>query len=255
MACNGVDIPEGPDLAPLWNSYEDPQGQLSDDDVKLIMTAAQVAFAQIEALGRLSITTDKIQPTIEQLKGTTTPEVKAGAKLRLTGFSDVTQICPGLEKKPTKDADNGSAYFTLTIQENLLQPVLWGTFDNCEMYNLGNAGTLDGTWGLTLGKAMSLEDFEITTWLMTLQGTWQTDQLSNPVKLDLDFRVSDQKEVQIRIPAEGGDVIFSFGETLNQAGLQTVTDSFCCYFDDQECFSADSGTCEGSHGGGTRINW
>jgi hypothetical protein len=71
----------------------------------------------------------------------------------------------------------------------------------------------------------------------------------------LDFRVARDGRTEVRVPADGGDVIFTFMRGETKAGLEAGDGSYCCDFEERSCVRAQSNDCEELTVGDEVIRW
>lgn len=255
FACSPFEVPEGPDMDALEEKYDEPKGQLSSEHVEELVDEAREAVDRLQKLGGFQFVTETLKKVHDVLHDTSDQD--GDGVLPLKGSAHVRLICPGLESKASTEKGNGSLEFRVAFEDSVVQKVIWGTFDDCQMYAYDTGITLNGTIDISLGKHQPLTDLGLEIILIRLDGDVAFEGKTAPLLHD--FRlVGDQ--IEQRVTTEGGDVIFFFSASLlnkqlGSAGVRTAVGSFCCYFTERACYDLVGDKCDAISSGDTRITW
>lgn len=253
QGCVGVDIPEGPEMDELEASYVDPRGTLPHDDVEALMTGVQAGYSQVEAMGGLDIISSSLEPVSNSLEEVPSEKPKVAERIEISGYTEVTRLCPGDGGSSSAGSDGGKLTYNLTIKKNALQEVLWGEFEDCGLDEGSGPARLNGSWSLSLGQPQSIGELGLNWLLFSLDGTLESDDETVP--LVRSYRLSPDGTVELSFPAENGDVVFGFQLEQARAFVRTSSDSYCCDFEAKECFAVVGEDCDSADAGGERITW
>ncbi len=254
LGCSGADVTEGPDLDSLYRVYQNPTGTLPEEELEALIEQAQVAAAEVNALGGFEVVIQSLKPvanSISQSAGSGS----ANGELRflLSGMGDIEKVCPGSAESPTQDAENGSLHYQLSLRDSFILKTIWGSFEQCQFYAGGQGGTLDATWAISLGTNELITEFEVEAVLVQLEGTLALKD--SQISFDRDFVVNRDKTIEVRVPVLDGDVICSTDAAMDEVSIRTMDGAFCCVLSDQECYALEGDTCESQDAGGKRITW
>lgn len=210
--------PQPPDMRALLQRYESPTGSFDPDDAE-VLAAAVTLFGQVvgdtDVVARVTDFLGAVVEPITAIQPREPEEPDTGSEpfelsLRADGYLVATRICPGWTLPSVVDADNGLARVTVTFSEAGLDPVVWGTLEDCryrvedrriELTPSGERDALRVYWGegvrvSTLSEAGALLS-------LALRASVDGSQLD----LDLDVRLADEDALEYLLPAGGGSVV------------------------------------------------
>lgn len=242
--CSRLTLPTGEELASLDRAYDEPKGRVNSDGMEDVSVSALSRLDSILGLGRLDFVIDSLNDVSEVVQDVTTGGTVR--RLRVTALTTVEKICPGEGGEPDKET-NGALTYTLRVQENGVLDTVWGEFAACRFPDPGErfpgftslpreAGdivTYDGSMDVYLGGNLQLLELDLQHFLFRLEGSGEVG--GTPFDVGLDFRVRQDRKTEVRVPADGGDVVFSFASGTTLVGLQTGEGSYCCDFERRAC--------------------
>jgi hypothetical protein len=203
-------------MAEVVEAYRNPQLDFDTADWDGIVADVEGRIADLES-------TDLVRE-VESALGVTLREAEdapAAAKreprTRLlafegSGFVRATRICAGWTTPPVPDrARNGFIELVVGFTDDHLDPVLFGTFEDCRYLAGGQRVFLtegraeQPALAVHVGDAESADDLssEALTFDVDLRGTVGSDDL----RIDFDFRVRPNGEVEFRVPAQGDSLV------------------------------------------------
>ncbi len=245
--CQSIDITPGPDLTATFQIYEQPSGSLANDGLDLVMERAKLRLVEVQELGKIDFIIDTLVDVGGNIADVAGED--GSQAVLLSGVSDVVTICPGLDDAEQPDIKNGQSDFKITFENSFLTPSIWGNFAECIVatqvagLNQSDVETslLNLDFTLFLGEAIPLWNLDIDLVLIRVDGNQKA--FGKTRNIAVDFRVDSDELLEIRVPAEGGDVIFDFGTSFTQAAVRTRDGSFCCYFEEKVCSAAIDEVC------------
>jgi hypothetical protein len=232
------DVKPPPEVSGLEEAYKDPKGSVSAENLQNLADKYAEQLSWVETTNQLAVLGDlSDQLSSKQLDFVAGPDdldPTEGAKLR--GLVRLTRICRGPEGDDIVDAERfGTVTMVGKASERGLYPVIWGTLENCSDHvDGGGAFTIDGSYFLVLRKQ---PDGKVDR-LLSVRGTIENAQGSFEGRLD--FRVLGDGRVEVRVPAEDGDVVIG----LKTDAAQTLRDrasQWDCKFDQLSCENEKTG--------------
>jgi hypothetical protein len=262
--CSRLTLPSGDELASLNRAYDEPKGKLSEEVMEEVASRALDRLDSILGLGRLDFVVDSLTEVSEVVREVTTEG--SVRRIRVTALTSVEKICPGEGGEPDSDA-NGILSYTLRVRENGVLDTVWGDFMACRFPDPGEtfpgftglpreAGALvtyDGSMDVYLGGNLDLPELDLQRFLFRLEGMLEIG--GETVEAALDFRVARDGRTEVRVPADDGDVVFTFTRGETKAGLEAGDGSYCCDFAERSCVRAQSNDCEELMVGDEVIRW
>jgi len=249
-ACNPLEVPQGPDLTDIAAIYDEPTGQITDENIEEAVNEALRTLSEIEELGNLDFVVQTLNDVGDAIRDVAKQD--DGSVIKITAVTEVDQVCPGDEAKASVDPENGTLKFTVTVKDSQVEEVVWGDFAGCQVYEANQALTIDSSMDVYLGGAVPLGDLNLDSLLFRLVGEFRSSSKVTPI--DLDFRIQDDA-LEIRIPALDGDVVFVVGQGFENFGIETSEGSFCCDFSAKSCFQLEGATCSTAEPGDKMISW
>lgn len=271
-ACGGLELPAGPELAALHAAYDDPRGTVDDESIAEVAALGLQRIDAILGLGRLDFVMESLTEVSEVVKEVARSD--GDTHFRLKAVTSVERLCPGGgDREATGGAGGGAGdthgvlTYTMRIERNGILDTVWGDFDHCQFPDPGEvfpgaselprvAGstiTYDGTMDIYLGGDLQLADLSLQSFLFRLDGTMQVEGID--VDVDLDFRVHQDLRTEIRVPAQDGDVVFSFEPGATLVALEAGDGSYCCNFDERNCVLSEGNDCDDLQAGDRVIEW
>lgn len=250
--CEGLELPRGPDLAQLGRAYERPDGELDQSELASVIESAQAVYDQVQELQGLEFVIDTVEQVGEAAQEFVAAE--SGDPLLVDLVSRTDHVCPGQRRVASSDPANGLLHFTLTIDDSVITPVVWGELQACQaLSSEGLPVALDAVVELLLEGELSLARLDLQKFLFRVEGNADVDQVGVPV--DLDFRVLADRTVEVRVPSAGGDVVFAFGRLAQRAAVRTRDLSYCCQFGLRRCVEVVSPSCDAERVGDRELTW
>jgi hypothetical protein len=258
LACSGLNLPQGPQLADLDAAYDNPEGLVDDETIAAVAALALSRLDAILGLGRLDFVTESLTEVSEVVKETVRDD--GDTHFRIKAVTSVEKVCPGEPGDGgmggVGGADNGLLTYTMRIEKSGILDTVWGEFESCRFPDPGEifpgashlprmAGsivTYDGSMDIYLGGNLQLAELEFRRFLFRLDGTLELG--STTVDVALDFRLQEDGRTEIRVPAEDGDVVFSFRPKSALVGLEAGDGSYCCDFGERACALANGNDCQ-----------
>jgi hypothetical protein len=219
-------LPTPPDLGTLPQTYEAPTGTLATtEEVACVGQAARKRYDE----DRLPIVRQVVAEALGSLRDrlaasglATEPTPPDEDKARVSGTVYIQRICRGWDRAATtpNQQQDGSIELRALVNENGLQPVVWGGATNCRgRVDIGESSSVN----LFLSASMvfylyrGLRMGGDTSFLVKLTGEVGTEE--NRHSVDWDFRASTAS-IDLRLPTPSGDVIASVTED-GRVALQT----------------------------------
>jgi hypothetical protein len=251
-ACSSLDLPEGPDLSALNQTYEEPGGQVNPENVSEIVETARAAYEEVRAFTALDFVVETLDQVGEVIQDFS--DVDPEHPRQVDVVSDTTTICPGFGDNGETDPDNGSLTFTLTIEASRVTPTIWGRFDQCKLVDAKTQISLDSSIDLYITGDLDLTDLVFKSYLFRLNGDLKVNE--NTLEHEIDFRILADKSIEVQVPAEKGQVVANFGLLANRRmALRARDRSFCCYFDEQRCARLSGPSCADAESGDQELSW
>ncbi len=261
-----VDIPEGPNLAPLAAQYNFPDGTLNQQNIKDVAEQALVEFNAIEKVGALDFvvdTFDAVDDTIQKFADPDgNPDDDIGGRVKVNGVAYVQTICPGRTERLDR-AVNGILEMNVPFQESLLAPVLFGGFRSCQFMVTSRAGgtrdstfvELDSDINAYVGPGVRLSLKGLQSVLFQLpDGTVSFDG-GPPESFDTDFRRFVDGRLEVRVEVEDGDVVPFINRDTRSVGIRASNASYCCDFEERICIETSEPQCTMPADGDRTLTW
>jgi len=262
LACSGLSLPEGPELAELDAAYDAPEGTVDDETIAALADLSLSRLDAILGIGRLDFVTESLTDVAEVVQETAQGEGET--RFQLKAVASVERQCPGDGSDPDGD---GLLTYTMRVNENDVLDTVWGDFDRCRFPDTGETFpgasvlprsegaivTYDGSMDVYLGGNLHLSDLSFRRFLFRLQGELELE--TETVAVDFDFRIHTDKRTEIRIPADGGDVVFGFTPGTTDVRLEAGDGSYCCDFAEHFCVLAEGNDCDALETGDQVLRW
>lgn len=244
-----IDIPEGPDLEALGELYDSPQGTFGPDNMAEIVDQALKELATWEELGRLGFVIETVEGVGEAVR-----EAAGNSEgISLSGVTYVDSVCPGFPGDEEGDPDNGILKMTVTLKDSFVEEVIWGDFTACKMNFGGRNVTLTSSMDLYLGGPVPLSNLRFDAVVIRVEGEVKLED--ETTDFSSDARISGGDFFELRVPADGGDVILGFEDDLTSVAVRSLDGAYCCDFDNRSCSQVDGQDCKAPVVEGTRFTW
>jgi hypothetical protein len=264
-ACNDEpDIPEGPNMLPLVEIYDNPPGTLDEANVEAVAMLAAEQLAKVGELGDLDFVVETLQDVTETVDDFSEEggDDDTGGQVPVNGVARFRTICPGWVPGERLDQEaNGALNVTLPFRDSRYLPVIFGSFERCRfrVVNRQEQVTplrvqLNSAIAGYIGPDIRLDLSNLRSVLFRLEGTGSFDD-DEPVDVELDFRVFTAGKVETRVSAQGGDVIPFVEEGVARVGIRAANGTFCCDFEERICIQTEATSCEGVTSGDRALTW
>jgi hypothetical protein len=258
------DIPEGPNMLPLVEIYDEPPGTLDAQNVEEVAMLAAEQLAKVAELGDLDFVVETLQDVTETVDDFSEEggDDDTGGQVPVNGVARFQTICPGWVPGEKVDQEaNGALNITLPFRDSRYLTVIFGSFARCRfrVVNRQEQVTpirveLNSAIAGYIGPGIKLDLSNLQSVLFQLEGTGNFDD-EEPVDIELDFRVFTAGKVETRVPAQGGDVIPFVEEGVARVGIRAANGTFCCEFEERICIQTEATSCEGVTSGDRALTW
>jgi hypothetical protein len=262
-----VDKPTPPDMSAIVEGYDAPTAVL---DAETAVEAAEQIRNLAELLDRYGIQQFILGPilggianyeggTSDERSSDDAPSFEAGAAaLRGEGsrvlpkgltraeetddaYVIATRICDGWGPRPEPDVANGTIDFTFSITDDRIDPVAWGSFDDCQ-YRLDDSEVLigardgaPGSFSLYVGESTRFRDV-LNTPIIAAIDTWAgIDGTGDRLQVDVRFDLATT-HIESRVPVTGGFLVAEADTTL--VGARGLNGDFECDIEARYCSGA-----------------
>ncbi len=237
LACaREVEIPTQPDVAPLVQAYESPDGVVDSVTVAATAATAVTFTTAIAGSGLLVFLGDLVQ-SVQEASNEQTERVQEDDELdphrvKFDAVVRVRRVCSGWnEPGSAPDPDRDGIVDALgVVRDNVLEPTITGTATRCRQSQRVGSSELRFSYdgGLTVfpfavpGQPL----------LVQLDGVFESRGVT--IRGAFDFRVLASGRVELRLPAPtGGSLVFSAGE--GTIGVRGSNGTFTCALDARIC--------------------
>jgi hypothetical protein len=244
------DKPEAPDMSALVAAYASPTATFDQPTADALIDRIGQRLALVDRLEALEgFLADALAPAIEEGAGGDDDEGGASARrvgrasftIEGEGFLQIRHICRGFgaTPPPVDAAENGLLTATVGFTEAGLDPVLWGTFEDCESVVADAEVLLDGGVNLYLGENLQIGGFGDAPILfeLTARVTIDGEAVAEP---RLDFQICPSSAtscpagtLELLFETTGGQTLTFFvapGRTTG--GFRAVNGQWDCGFDE-----------------------
>jgi hypothetical protein len=254
-----VKKPQAPDMSELVAAYEAPTAELNRETAAQVLESVDALLAQLDSLGLQEQLLGTIDTTIDEqieqneASGETSSAlgVEQGGPLgklqqravKGDAYLTVTRICGGFGPEPVPDPMNGKITLTVGLTDDVLDSVMWGSFDACKYALAGAEIELSGiepgkpgSYSVYVGNELRLRDFALSQVLFQVSLLGSLDGNEQP--LEADFRVDvESLALDLRIPVEGGYVLAHADSAL--VGVSATNGDFECDAMARTCSAGD----------------
>lgn len=251
-AC-ALEIPEGPDLSQLAAGYERPDGALNEENVREVAEAAQRAYEDAKAFVSIAFVMDTLSEVGDAVAEFSDADAEHPLKVKLVGNTEA--ICPGNGDREPDDPKNGTLKLTLTVEHSKINPTVWGRFNDCQLAERdGLQVTVDSDIAVYIDGNLNLSALSLESYLFRIDGKAESNR--GALQGELDFRLFQDGSLEVRVPAEEGHIITTFGVLGEErAAVRTRNRSYCCYFNEQRCLRISGDSCSDAAQGDEELSW
>ena len=262
-----VDKPTPPDMSAIVEGYDAPTAVL---DAETAVEAAEQIRNLVELIDRYGIQQFILGPVLDgianyesemsdQGSSDDAPSLEAGAAALPGGGSRAlakglaraeetddayviaTRICDGWGPRPVPDPANGSIDFTFSISDDRIDPVAWGSFDDCQ-YRLGDSEVLigaragaPGSFSLYVGDDTRFRDVFDTPIIAAIDSWAGIDGTGERLRIDVRFDLATA-HIESRVPVTGGFLVAEADTAL--VGARGLNGDFQCNIEERWCSGA-----------------
>jgi predicted DNA-binding protein len=198
-----LDNPKPPETAALQERYDSPPGHLTMPDLDTVtetVMAQTEVIAETEDFSLAQNVLDEVSAKQEVVENG--EEIDTTKNARLLAVANVKRICRGPEGDDVIDeAQFGSLTMTIKASPRGIFPVVWGRFDRCIDHSPMGELEIDGDYFI----AFRHEGTSVRSLLVSFTGSIRSERVDFSGALD--FRIRDDKRVELRAQATDGDVI------------------------------------------------
>lgn len=260
-ACGGAEVPEAPNLDRLEAIYRAPPGTVPELELELLVEAAQRDIELVHTLGHARVVVSLLEDASKSLQKISLDE--DGDVIELRGGAKTNRQCEGWSDEDRENGDAGQIELTIPIEDSAIHEVVFGNLDGCRFVGDRGPAALTASTALSLGRNVPLVDLEFDRFvLVTLKGELATNEeldddasQAKKEKIDFDFRVDADLFTEVRVPAEGGDVVFGTDEEERVLLLREAKGSFCCYPATRSCHALGAAVCPEEPDGEAALTW
>ncbi len=242
--CGDVDFPELPNLAPLNEVYENPTGTVDPENVDIAIQETADDIVILQALGDLSFVIDSLTGVEETLDDYAEPDGDPVFEENpsFKGFARVKTICPGWGAPSIDAEENGTLDYTVEFTDLKIEANSAGGFEACRAEAEGIRVQLDTSLGIYIPGGVRFDAPNFSPVLFALSGPVRIES-EEPIKIELDFRVTREDLLEVRTPVSDGDVIVSVEIPVLYIRVRGSNGTFCCDALGDDCFESSTGTC------------
>ncbi len=209
-----VKKPPAPDMSSTVEAFAAPSAPLNAETLE---QSLEGLLEQADLLTLLGVDALALDLIVEGLAATDDDQeaeqglrvARQGLEVEGAGFLRVSRICPGVEGSADPDPANGTMDFVVPFTEKGLDPVLWGSFNNCRYLSsdqevlLGSGSRAEiGDVRLFVGDSLQFGSFGQTDIIFELDVNYTLDGFANT--LQIDFKVLIDGGLELRLDVEGG---------------------------------------------------
>jgi hypothetical protein len=221
-------LPDGPDLRPLAARYDAPTGTVTAADLDALLAQFAATRARLEELGLIDELEGPLREVLDDLAAKAgelgfdgfaaapasaaapTAPTRRVASTEVDLYARVTRVCPGLRSPPVAEAGNGKLVLHAgVVGTDALAPNVFVDVLDCVYTAAGRATVLRGgarAATVFLGDGLRFSELATLPLLFSVQLSVQSGDAA-PEPLVLDFRVSGDGTLELRLPVSGGDAI------------------------------------------------
>jgi hypothetical protein len=243
--------PTPPNLDELLAAYDEPTADFDPADMQSIADTAQALWDELQQTALIDQVVDVVQEVAEQqqeVEGQTSTTLMPPRHLmavKATGTLRGTRICNGWGPEPEPDLEaNGFLRLTVNLNEQGLDPVVWGTAERCHykvsdsLVLLENPSGSDSAIAAHLGSNATVEGLGDSPILFRFGLRITVDDESHELEQDLRYDIS-QELLELRVSVADGFVIA--GVSAGALGqIRARNGTFSCQTDPLDCSTLGS---------------
>lgn len=249
-----VDRPTPPDMAPVVQTFEAPDGVFDKTRSKAILDGYAAEAARVTELGLHQNIMISVRVALDHALAESSETQSSGElgvsrqqlSLEANGTIGIKRICNGWAAQPTPDPDNGFLTAHVNFSERGLDPVVWADAENCRYLTTGDSRVLvddgsgrKGDVRMWLGRSATFESFGQDPVIFDLDLSAEVEGVAATAAFS--FRLDPTKSsIAVSVAAKPGNVVVSSNAT-SLFEVFAANGTFECDLTAQTCTS-DAGS-------------
>jgi hypothetical protein len=148
----------------------------------------------------------------------------------ISGYLNVTRICPGYGEEQTRDPENGELKLVVGFTSRGIDPTFGGTLEACKTRVDGQPTTLNGNLDFAFGRSFFLDELSQLEPIVRFRGTIETPISEQSFTANARLSAVGGGDIAVNFDvADAGTMLYYNG--TNGQGFQAENGRFSCTFD------------------------